>query len=74
MATVMQMRRDLGRVNWWMCLNPYFEGTKPQVRHASREEAEAEAERLCVKTGRKIHVLQVVSTVHPARPYLEVRD
>jgi len=50
---------------WWMCLNPYPEGEKPQFRHECVLEAQAEAARLCVKTGRKIHVLKCIGTMHP---------
>lgn len=50
---------------WYMCLNPFFEGDKPQVRHETFEEAKVEAGRLALKTGRKIHVLQLVGTMHP---------
>lgn len=51
-----------------MCLNPYTEGHKPQRRHETFEEAQIEAQRLCVKTGRKIHVLKLVGTMHPPTP------
>lgn len=50
---------------WWMCFNPYREGSKPAVRHETLAEAQAEAARLCVKMGRKIHVLELVGTMHP---------
>jgi hypothetical protein len=43
-----------------MCLNPYHEGDKPTVRHESLEAA-----RLCLHTRRKIHVLELVGTMHP---------
>ena len=64
-------------MTWWMCFNPYPEGDKPQVRHACHLEAQAEAARLCVKTGRKIHVLKCVGTYHPPQipqPVWEARD
>jgi hypothetical protein len=50
---------------WWMCLNPYHEGDKPQVRHDTFAAAQIEAARLCMKTRRKIHVLELVGTMHP---------
>jgi hypothetical protein len=53
---------------WWMCLNPYHEGDKPTVRHETLGAAGEEARRLCLKTGRKIHVLQLVGTMHPPIP------
>jgi hypothetical protein len=62
---------------WWMCLNPYPEGDKPMVRHASYGEACTEARRLCLKTGRKTHVLKLIGTYHPPQipePVWEDRD
>jgi hypothetical protein len=53
---------------WWMCLNPYHEGDKPTVRHETFADAAAEARRICLKTGRKIHVLQLIGTMHPPIP------
>jgi hypothetical protein len=50
---------------WWMVFNPYPEGEKPTCRHESYVEAVAEAGRLCAKTGKKIHVLKLVGTMHP---------
>jgi hypothetical protein len=50
---------------WWMCLNPYPDGTKPRVQHESLEEAQVEAARLCCLMGKKIHVLKCVGTMHP---------
>lgn len=62
-------------MTWWMCLNPYPEGDKPEVRHACHLEAQAEAARLCVKTGRKIHVLKCIGTYHPPQiPQCEWED
>lgn len=61
---------------WFMCFNPYPEGTKPTVRHADLATARDEALRLCRSTGRKIHVLKVVGTAHPPKPpepYFETR-
>jgi hypothetical protein len=46
----------------WLCLNPYPEGEKPTVYHATLAAAKAEAERLASKTGRKIHVVRIVGT------------
>lgn len=57
---------------WWMCLNPYAEGQKPQKRHESFESARAEACRLCLVTGRKIHVLKLAGTMHMT-PFWEER-
>lgn len=60
-----------------MCLNPYLEGDKPQVRHERFASAQEEARRICLKTGRKIHVLKCVGTYHPPQipqPVWEARD
>lgn len=62
---------------WWMCLNPYLEGDKPEVRHEHFASAQEEARRLCLVTGRKIHVLKCVGTYHPPQipqPVWEDRD
>lgn len=62
---------------WWMCLNPYPEGTKPRVQHEHFASAQEEARRLCLKTGRKIHVVKCVGTYHPPQipqPVWEGRD
>jgi hypothetical protein len=64
-------------MTWWMCLNPYLEGDKPEVRHSTFAEAQEEARRLCVRTGRKIHVLKCVGTYHAPQipqPVWEDRD
>lgn len=62
-------------LTWWACFNPYPEGDKPVVRHETFESAKAEAERLAVRTRRKIHVLKVVGTMHPpAGCFWENRD
>jgi DNA repair exonuclease SbcCD ATPase subunit len=50
---------------WWLCFNPYPEGDKPTVRHASFGEAQKEAARLAKLTGKKIHVLKLAGTMHP---------
>jgi hypothetical protein len=50
---------------WWLCFNPYPEGEKPTVRHASYGEAQKEAARLAKLTGKKIHVLKLAGTMHP---------
>jgi hypothetical protein len=52
---------------WWLCLNPYPEGEKPSVYHATLADAKAEAERLASKTGKKIHVVRIVGTVCPPK-------
>jgi hypothetical protein len=49
---------------WWMCLNP-SSVKAPMVRHSTLAMARAEAMRLAVAEGDKIHVLQVVGTAHP---------
>lgn len=53
---------------WFMCLNPYPEANKPIIRHNTFEEAHREAERLCIQTGKKIHVLQKVGSFLPSKP------
>lgn len=52
---------------WWMCFNPYPEGEKPYMRHASFGEAQKEAGRLSAITGRKIHVLELKGTMQPPK-------
>lgn len=50
---------------WWMVFNPYPEGHKPEIRHESFGEAQKEAARVSQLTGKKIHVLKLVGTMHP---------
>lgn len=53
---------------WWVCLNPYRDNS-PKVRHETFGAAHKEAARLAELEGRKIHVLQLVGTMHPpAKP------
>lgn len=60
-----QMKTD----TWWVCLNPYPDGTVPKIRHETFGAAHKEAARLAEVSGRKIHVLQLVGTMHPpAKP------
>lgn len=59
------MSRKYRPPTWWMCLNPYPNGTKPRVQHESLASAQAEAARLCRLMGKKIHVLKCVGTMHP---------
>lgn len=61
---------------WWMCLNPYPEARPPTVRHDSFGQAQAEARRLAINLGRKIHVLEIVGTMHPpsVEPHWEDRE
>ena len=49
---------------WWMCLKP-SSAVAPMVRHSTLAMAKAEALRLAVSEGEKIHVLQVVGTANP---------
>lgn len=60
---------------WWMVLNPYSNGKKPNVRHDSFATAKNEASRIAKLTGKKCHVLKLVGTMYPPGEYKwEERD
>lgn len=56
---------------WWMVLNPYRDGLKPTIRHEYKSEAMEEAERIALKTGKKIHVLELVGTMEPPKQHVQ---
>lgn len=60
------MNKENSKV-WYMVFNPYPDGKKPTVRHETLRSATIEAERVCLLTGKKIHVLKIVGTMHPPK-------
>jgi hypothetical protein len=69
LASRLKEQRDTpAKPSLWLCFNPYPEGEKPTVFHATLADAKAEAERLARKTGQKIHVVRIVGTACPPKP------
>jgi hypothetical protein len=68
LASRLKEQRDTPtKPSLWLCFNPYPEGEKPTVFHATLAAAKAEAELLASKTGREIHVVRIVGTACPPK-------
>jgi hypothetical protein len=69
LASRLKEQRDTApdKPSLWLCFNPYPEGEKPTVFHATLADAKAEAERLARKTGKKIHLMRIVGTACPPK-------
>lgn len=50
---------------WWLVYNPYPSGVKPTYRHKTFGAAQKEAARIAKAERCKIHVLEIVGTMHP---------
>jgi hypothetical protein len=63
-----------GLKTWWLVYNSYNDES-PKVRHSSCEEAMLAAEKIALKQGKEVHVLQCTWTCFlPAKPEVTWRN